>query len=59
MTKMQKIYSTHQEWNNCPCETTPYEKMNEPGTYYFHGTGMLLRVPSEALSPGHTHSLAG
>jgi hypothetical protein len=56
VNKDQKTYSTptYQEWNNCPCETMPYEKMNQPGTYYFHGTGMLMRVPPEALSPGHS-----
>ncbi|MDP3026049.1 MAG: hypothetical protein Q8O10_11030 [candidate division Zixibacteria bacterium] len=35
-------------------ETLPYEKINTPGTYYFNPTGMLLRIPPEGVSQGHS-----
>lgn len=34
--------------------TVPFNGICEQGTYYFHPTGMLFRVPPEAVSPGHS-----
>jgi hypothetical protein len=32
----------------------PFETLNEPGTYISNWTGHLLRIPEEALKPGHS-----
>jgi len=34
--------------------TIPFNEIREPGTYYFHTTGWIFRVPPECLSPGHS-----
>jgi hypothetical protein len=33
---------------------TAFNDISEPGTYYNHDTGWLVRIPEEALSPGHS-----
>jgi hypothetical protein len=34
--------------------TVPFNNISEPGTYYFHPTGMLFRVPPDGVEPGHS-----
>jgi hypothetical protein len=43
--------STGHNWQQM---TVPFNKIQEPGAYYYHGTGALFRVPSEAVSQGHS-----
>jgi hypothetical protein len=43
--------STGQYWEQL---TVPFNKIQEPGAYYYHKTGGLFRVPSEAVSQGHS-----
>lgn len=31
-----------------------FDELHEPGTYYANWTGHLLRIPEEALKPGHS-----
>ncbi len=37
--------------------TVPFNNINEPGTYYFHPTGMLVRIPPNAVIPGHSPTI--
>lgn len=32
----------------------PFGDLNEPGTYYSDWSGHLIRIPDEALKPGHS-----
>ena len=48
----QATETTGRSWSNQ--FTVPYNSINEPGTYYFHPTGMLFRIPPEAIAPGHS-----
>ena len=32
----------------------PFDSLNEPGTYVSQWSGHLVRVPAEALKPGHS-----
>ncbi len=34
--------------------TVPFNEINEEGTYYFHPTGWLYRVPADSISLGHS-----
>ena len=36
----------------------PYEAINEPGAYICNWSGHLLRIPEEAVKPGHSPLLA-
>lgn len=57
VTRRQTAYSTMAESSRKGRSmqgTVPYNKIAEPGTYYFHPTGMLFRVPSEGICPGHS-----
>ncbi len=35
----------------------PFERISQPGCFVFNRTGDLLRVPEEALLPGHSPTL--
>jgi hypothetical protein len=37
-----------------PVIKLPFEEVTEPGTYLSNWTGHLLRIPPEALKPGHS-----
>jgi hypothetical protein len=50
-----KTKSGEKHW--CPQMTVPFDNIQEPGAYYFHPTGALLRVPSEAINPGHSPTM--
>ena len=32
----------------------PFDQITEPGTYFSNWSGHLIRVPEEALKPGHS-----
>lgn len=34
--------------------TVDFEGIKDPGTYYNHDSGWLIRMPAEALAPGHS-----
>ncbi len=38
--------------------TAPFNELTEPGAYYFHDTGWLIRIPDEALANGHSPVLS-
>ena len=36
----------------------PFESIHEPGTYVANWSGLLLRIPEDALKPGRSPTLA-
>ena len=36
----------------------PFDSINEPGTYVANWSGLLLRIPEDALKPGRSPTLA-
>lgn len=38
--------------------TAPFNELTEPGAYYFHSTGWLVRIPDAALANGHSPVLS-
>lgn len=56
-TKRNTVYtptcdSGSKNWPNQV--TVPFSNISDPGTYYFHPTGMLFRIPGECLAQGHS-----
>jgi len=54
-TAYAQAETTERTWSRA--YTVPFNQINEPGTYYFHPTGMLFRVPPDGVAPGHSPML--